>query len=351
MLAACATERSNVDRLLFHVAIAPPEVSAEQAGTTRQREGSPTSLTLAIDKDRLRTRLEAALSRTFMKVTSLPIEPAAAGTSTTKAWTAKARDLGADLLLIPTLRYDPVVHSSLNDRFWLNLPLFALGGPFCWFVSDRSYYCDSNLVGKVLDVSRATQAAGQTMEPNPSVTDVSRKATEASLNFLDRADGAGPYLLSLICPAGLLSPESTAVPAELDASVVEQLCEALARELLDSSTEITQWPGVGFYPRYWQVATDGDKRALSGEIRLEHGAATELASMKYRVAAGPLQDVELEQRPSPTTGSGTAGRTDYSFRVPLENGFKGAMQIEIVQRDRFLTKRTFTYVVDEAAAR
>ena len=40
------------------------------------------------------------------------------------------------------------------------------------------------------------------------------------------------------------------------------------------------------------------------------------------------------------------GRIIYSFRAPLPAGYRGPVQLEVTQSDRFATQRTFTYLVE-----
>ncbi|MEC8653220.1 MAG: hypothetical protein VXY92_11745, partial [Planctomycetota bacterium] len=141
LLAGCASQSSNVERLPFHVAIAPPVVRVDAQMASQQRDGDATELSLAIDAEKVAEQLAQSMSATFMQVTTLAAD--AAASKSTRGWAQKARGVGADMLLLPKLTYSPTVHSSLNDRFWLNLPLFAIGGPLNWFVADRSYYCDT----------------------------------------------------------------------------------------------------------------------------------------------------------------------------------------------------------------
>ena len=49
LLAGCASQSSNVERLPFHVAIAPPVVRVDEQMASQQRDGDATTLSLAID--------------------------------------------------------------------------------------------------------------------------------------------------------------------------------------------------------------------------------------------------------------------------------------------------------------
>jgi hypothetical protein len=63
----------------------------------------------------------------------------------------EARDLGADLLLRLEVSLQPVIREKKNGTFWVNLPLFALGGPFGWWLPDRSYLVDAEVTAWFYD--------------------------------------------------------------------------------------------------------------------------------------------------------------------------------------------------------
>jgi hypothetical protein len=50
VLAGCATDQRDVDRLPFHIAIAPPEVRDDLVGTASRRGGSVASITYVVDE-------------------------------------------------------------------------------------------------------------------------------------------------------------------------------------------------------------------------------------------------------------------------------------------------------------
>ncbi len=350
LLGACASQSQSTTRLPFHVAIAPavPEADA----SSQPAEGNPTDLVMVFDQQKLMEQLGSALAQTFCKVSRL--SPAAAGSTpaaSAKAWITEAQQKGADLMLVPTLRYDPKIQTALNGQFVLNLPLFAVGGPFCWFVADRSYYCSSRLNGELFDVTVAAARQRQNVDASSRVLRVEREATEASLNFLQRANGVTAYLLSVICPAGLLATESVAVPAALDTAVVSQLCLAMAKSLQDRRTEITETELVDFFPRDVRAARDGNKKVLVGEMVLKIGEANELGKLRYRFGASEnFREAAWEKAPPTPAGAGSKGRKVYPFKIPLDGAKADTVQLEVEQLDRFATRRTFTFVVEQTPA-
>lgn len=346
LLASCASQSSNLERLPFHVAIAPPVVRVDEQMASQQRDGDATELSLVIDADSVADQLAQSMATVFMQVSALATD--ADASKSTGEWARQAQDLGADMLLFPKLTYSPTVHSSLNDRFWLNLPLFAIGGPLNWFVADRSYYCDTELAGQLIDLSVATAEGTlqEAAEDNSQVIDVTSPASEASLNFLDRADGALPFVMSLVLPAGLIASESNGAGRALDEIVVAQVSKDMASSLLNRGNNITRWRLISFHPRDLRVDVVDGQRALRGELWLEIGAATAVSRLRYRLGTQEWGEAAPEETERSLPTANTVGRTIYAFEIPLEADFEGVVQFEVTQNDRFESNRTFSYRVE-----
>lgn len=256
------------------------------------------------------------------------------------AWIEEAEQKGADLLLVPRLSYDARVQTDLNDRFWLNLPLFALGGPFCWFVADRSYHCYARLDGEVFDVTAASKR--KRLHRESRVHEFKRESAETSLNFLDRASGAGHYLLSVVCPAGLLATESASIPSAIDTAITQQLGLEMTRSLQDGTTQIEESDLVDFFPKDVHVVDEGSRRALVGDFVLKVGIVTELGGLRYRV--GDTREW-TEAAWSPLRAAERADRRIYPFVIDLQGVTAETVQVQVEQLDQDLTQRTFTYSI------
>lgn len=340
-LCACASQERAISRLPFHIALAPTPIVPD--GTTRSLPGNPTELVLAFDAKRLAARLEYTLGVNFVKVTVLPPPTDAAGADPAgKGLVASAEQAGADLLIVPSLRFDPRVQTELNGQFWLNLPLFALGGPFCWFVPDRSYHCYARLDGDIHDVAAAAARNRQKLDSSTRLLRVSGESREASLSFLQRASGADHYLLSVICPAGLLASESSGIPAELDATVVAMLCDQLAGRVNDNDTAVIEGDLVDFFPRDCRVVVDASGRSLVGEFVLKTQDVGELGALRYRTGvASAWRDAAW----LPVREDNAADRKVYPFALQLDGASVGTVQLMVEQRDQNLSKRTFTFPI------
>jgi hypothetical protein len=345
--AACASSAREVERLPFHLAVAVP-VAEGGAGAAATAPEGVADVTLALDAAALHDKLVASLGGTFARVTKLAGK-VADDEDATLTWAAMAKRAGADIVLIPRVAYSPQLTTSLNDRFWLNLPLFAIGGPFGWFVSDRSYFCDTRLEGAVHDVSLAMNEGIAARESASLLMGRQREVVvqEAALNFLDRADGVTPYLLSLVVPAGFIAPESSDVPAVVADDVIDRLSQQLARDLRDERTALVKGGGVDFHPSAYAVIDEGGKPALRIEVSLESTNSGGLdPQVAYALAGGATGTVELR---AVETAKSSKRRKVFACDVPLPAGYRGSVQWKIQQRDRFATARSFTYAVGSAA--
>lgn len=218
----------RAEPLPFHVALMPTDLSVAE-----DDQGGEFLLT----EKEVSDALAAALQRDgFVRVTPLRLPDGAAAEleqmqpeELERYWQERARETQADVLLRATLSYRPQIEGGINDRFWLNLPLFALGGPLCWFVNDRSYELPARLQADLFDVTEIHEDLERDWEllPLPIYVEFDR----ATLDFLDRADSGGHYLLSLLIPAGLVAGDSDKVPDRVRAEFLDVLGSELARKV------------------------------------------------------------------------------------------------------------------------
>jgi len=254
--AACRSAPPLPPPLPFHVALAPVEALNTDLSITRAREASYARsgeashgqvegvesddeeevLTLHLDPGRVTKGLEEALRKGFARVTVLdpPQEADFASWSEDERaghWREKSLDAGADLWVQPSVSYEPRIEHEANEKFWLNMPLFLLGGPFCYFVSDNTYNARVKLNADFIDV---TSPHDDPLSGNvlPVPIQVDFKGTD--LNFVERADDAGDYLLSIIVPAGFLSRQSPDVVEEVRDDIIDEIADLFVREVLDN---------------------------------------------------------------------------------------------------------------------
>ncbi|HEX6886213.1 MAG TPA: hypothetical protein VF530_22755, partial [Planctomycetota bacterium] len=277
-LAACASSspRPEGAPLPFHVALIPTEVHDTSVLTATPsephyatpEEGTVTDdMRLDLSTAAVSRALSAELAEAFVRATllELPEDPATlAGLSAAERdqfWQKRARATGADLLVRTRLLIDPAIDGERNEKFWLNLPLFLLGGPMCYFVGDRSYLVSARLQAEVFDVS----------EGHANLDDFALLAiplyvesSEQDLRFLDRADGAGDYALSLLIPAGLLARESSEIESELEDRLPRRLGRELAARVFRERAQFEQNLALGAF----QLESEGAELLPAGAGRL-----------------------------------------------------------------------------------
>ncbi len=349
LLVGCATPEfdSPRDRLPFHVAVLPATVAvADGFGdlVSGAVDPEPADLAISFESERVTAELVDAMRGSFARVTPLTVA-AAEGVPLSEALLQAARGCDADLVLGATLTYSPSIRTGLNDRFWPNLLLFALGGPATWFVSDRSYYYRANLAMEVFELSAASSADVRALDATSRIAQMDRESREASLSFIDRAAGVGAYFLGVLVPAGFVATESETVTTELPGVITEQLCAAMVRAVHERSRDLLRWDRVDFTPSDVRYVIIEGQRSLVGEITLELGDVSELGDLRYRVDGGDPQVAQWEEVRLVAPGETRPGLKRYAFRIPASE-VRETVQIEVHQLDRFSSMRTFTYAVD-----
>ncbi|MEM7205355.1 MAG: hypothetical protein AAF628_34180 [Planctomycetota bacterium] len=341
VLAGCASAPDVGPPLPFHVAVAPVQVPLIPAGPVDEAEAE--SLQVSFDSAPFTDALTERLATTFSRVT-----PLSSGDDVA-AMLATAQSEGVDLILEARVVQQPGVDTWLNQGFWPNLLLHALGGPGGWFVSDRTYAPQVQLQVQVYDATTAAAvAAAASLEATGAqLLRVERPATEVSLNFLDRADSASHWLLGLVVPAGFLGYESAAVAEQLSTEIAKQLADSLAQALRERAADLERPEFVRFYPRDVRTDDAASGRALTGEMVVEIGHVDELGALRYRFANGSWQSANWSGRQLERASQGGPARRSYGFRIPLTDASAGTVQLEVEQVDRGLTRRTFTYALDD----
>lgn len=299
------------------------------------------AMKLTFDPAQVTAQLSEALQQSFTKVTVMDAS-ATAGTagSDNEQLTTVAREHGADVVLRASLSYDPSLRTNTNDKFWLNLPLFAIGGPFCWFVSDRRYFVNARLDAELYDVSHLVGARHSAVDASNAILRVDNNVVrEADLAFTARADGVGDYLLSVVWPASLLTSESDKAATNIGTRVSGELCSGLMR--LTRELDATRSPFVDFRPRRVHIVRTTSELRLEGEVELQLGKVSELGSLQFRTDTDVWQEAAWGEPRVESLGFERKVRV-YPFTISLAPGAT-VVQIAVEQRDTNLTQRTFTY--------
>lgn len=344
---ACQASRVRAadEPLPFHVALVPTEVQDVSILTGDAARGAAPRA-----EDDMRLRLASAdvsrvlcdeLANVFVRATALEasadaVPPAALGQPAGDAfWQARARAAGADLLVRSRLVFDPAISGARNEKFWLNLPLFLLGGPMCYFVSDRSYAVSARLQVELFD----TSLEHESLAPFALLAlPLYAEFQGADLRFLDRADGAGDYVFSLLVPAGLLARDNAAIAAELGERVPLALGRELAAKVRAERAQLEQSPSLGAFRL--------DSRAL----RVERGAD---GRMHVRLPVFSLGQSEGPNRYEIRAGAAVLARgalagddagpgrheIDAELEVPADTDFLRVMVLDTSANARSYTLR------------
>ena len=184
-----------------------------------------------------------------------------------------ARKLDADLILACNLDYSRRVGTEKNVQFLLNIPLFLLGGPVTYFVRDRSYYVDTQLVGSLYDlgpVRADDDLVGFRFDDSLLVKTVVTPFQETTMNFKERSGDykqVGSVAASFLVPAGFLASENQEVRSTLVDHVSEGLTRGFIKTLALRELEIVKAERRGgFYVEDWEAVPDGEELLLSGSV-------------------------------------------------------------------------------------
>ena len=340
-LSACgsmgARERA---RLPFHVALLPVTVSAHAADATAADD----DVALTLDPERVRASLAEVLGEEcFVRVSVtdpavLPGDDPAA----LQAELAAAAAQGADLVLACSVDHDPSLRAKRNEKFWLNLPLFLLGGPACYFIDDHSYVGNARLRASLQDVHPLVDGRATLADGRCEYLYVEGRLSDLTLDFLDRAPGAGSYLLSLLVPSGLLAGRGSRVDESLAEHAADELAHAVADELLRSAGPLLA--GARTCPFFLgdDVALRTDERGtiVSGRVLVRRDSPVRLAACRARVGSAATTYDFPRQASSPP-----GERYDeYPFELRLDD-HGPLVRLEIAAGGRDVLSRSYTLSV------
>ena len=229
-----STGDEPLPQIPFHLAVVPLE---PLPSPVRGTEGEHT---LDLDGAELSAELARALSGSFAKVTVLE-RGAQAGTVDDSLWVGAARAVGADMMLDCSMRFDVGFVGTRNGKFWPNFSLFLLGGPACYFVNDRTYSTDAELIGEFFDLSLVYRDLYELDSGRVRLMSTDASFDRVSMDFVDRAgDHVPSYLVSLFVPAGLLAKSNTRVKRGLERKVISELSAEFARRVGNRRRDLVQ---------------------------------------------------------------------------------------------------------------
>ena len=362
---ACASgPPMGPERLPFHVALVPLE-TVHGRGPSAGLEGSETSMLLTADPAALSQLIRQSLESDagFERATLLepggPFASATTDQERERMWIERAEAVEADLILVCDLRLEPKVNQSTNSRFWLTFPLFALGGPFAWFVRDRTYFVDALLEAGFYSPEKLDPDRDWLFDRFSRVANVDAHFGELDRNFISRAHGrVGRYALSVIVPAGFLAKQSDGLADSLSQATLDALCRVLAEGVQGKRTDLMR--GDAYPAPFYLEAQDLNLEStaegslvLRGFIHLEPDEdVPEIRSLKleFRSADGLAMDAPGVRVDAFTEDRMTAGergrRFAFETRFDPPHGAR-LLHLEIEAGERNSKFRTYTLVLPQ----
>lgn len=335
--------------LPFHVALIPIQ-SCLIREPTAEPEGA-TSMRLEPDLERFnRTLRDALAARAFTRVTLLEPpheEPGSplAPEERDRRWIESAQASKADLVLECELDLVPIVCQEANASFWLDFPLFLLGGPVVWFVKDRTYTVDVELRGTFYDRWALDGEWIRLGDRRARLLETSAAFEGVDLNFLQRADGAGQYFLSVLVPSGFLAKESESLAAELDAVVADRLSGGLASSVLRKGDELLRSDQTAPFHLAIEETTlafDEDRLVLEGTVFLRSDARVEMSRWRVHTGAGTFEGDFESARAAPRGERWLAWR--FEQVLPIEAS-DSTVVVELQAGSRDPIPRSYTLAI------
>jgi hypothetical protein len=342
-LASCASSGARLDQPLpFRVALMPVRTKEDPNLRAATPASFPEELPrLDLKEEDVTSAIVSALNgRGFTDVRTLtyPADSTEFATKTTREqfeyWMDQAAKARADILLDVEVLYEANIEGGINEKFWLNLPLFLLGGPFCYFINDRTYDATARLQAQFYSTLAPRDRDRAAVFGFPLQVDY----TGSQLDFTDRAGkNLGAYALSLVVPAGLLVRNNERIAEAVRSEALEQLADALVEQLASQQEQFKENVRLAQFSLDMESAsarrTPDGKVALSAVVRrgqnylkryevrcdsvaeaLDGGDLSESSDREQRIegvfavpASDNLIQLEIED--------GNQRRRSYTFRV------------------------------------
>jgi hypothetical protein len=329
LLGGCAAEGTRKETPLpFHVALIPFSPDTVRIQQPAGAAGSH-SFELALDSKLVSRSVASGLDGTCFARATLLSYPTDVTPEDFEQWPLAKRDaywveasegVGADLVLECELSYSPTIESRANEKFWLNLPLFLLGGPACYFVDDVSYAGEARLNGNIYDLSAIRGDHATLEDGRAQILHVESRFQEASLDFLDRAGGnVGSFAASLLIPAGFLSRENETAEHHLALEVADDLSRGLARAIREGSHEVLvadRLAGFHLDPHY-DLKLENDVVHFQGEVVLRRAEQERMESYSIHVGENSVSGEFAAGSPDRIDSSRRAQYLRFPFRAEI----------------------------------
>jgi hypothetical protein len=301
---ACRTSAppSDAPALPFHVALVPlRSVVLRDAGPAGEDglrlEPDPARLTRAVH--------EALAARSFTRVTLLedaPPAPGGAPGARERELVERARAVGADLVLELELDLVPLVRHRASGSAWLDIPLFLLGGPFVWFVEDRTYTADVELRGAFYD--RWILDGGDRLlgDRFARLFEASASFEGVDVDFFRRTDNLGLYAASIVVPSYFLARESDHVAERLSELVCDRLAASFAAGVLRRGDELVRSDLTASFhlvPEKTALERDREGLVLNATVLQRVDDRNELSAWRVSTSSGAAEGTFAARPPDP----------------------------------------------------
>jgi hypothetical protein len=360
LLSSCATQARHAEPVLpFHIALVPIQCAPlSEATETPDAPPQDGGMKFEVDPSTLATRLQSALeTRCFPRVTllTLPSGIDAAEFASWPAdrreayWVAQAASADADMILEGELRTSPQIQGSTNEKFWLNLPLFFAGGPFCYFIDDNAYRGEARLDAWLYDLKPIAASRATLSDGRSELAHVQARFMGTDLSFLARAGGnVGLYAVSIVVPAGLLAHDGAHVEQRVGEDAIDSLANGLTAELRSDADQVLLGERVSSFH-------------VSAASRLTYKKGIMQFSGAALLHVGEIQRLDiwrLEADGSSTEGDFADGVQDMDLTTERERYLRYPLMIHVAckrPREARLTlvgggrnaiTRTFTFELD-----
>jgi hypothetical protein len=304
-------------------------------------------LRLEVDLAALTEEFTGELGALFAEAVPLPLEaPDQAGLTLDereRAIREAALDAEVDVVVWPELEYSPRVTTRANEKLWLNLPLFLIGGPLNWFPNDRSYFVDATLAFHVLDAAKLQDTLIARLRDRALVLGRS-SADEVELDLFDRAGrGVGHYALGILVPGVALARHTDRAREAVASEVRRELARQAVAEIAREADELVRGSAVvDFHPRL-ELRPVGDHYELAGDVVLNDTRVQYLAQLEVEIpgrgrVVQEFEDVGFEDVPF-----GSVARRLYPVEPVRVDADQARAGLRVTIFDSARVYRTFTY--------
>jgi hypothetical protein len=346
LCASCsATRNSRTERPIPLRAGVVPVLSVAGEGAVEPVGGS-TELELILDPATVSAALvEELRGQGFVSVELLELAGTPTDVDSVEAAVQRsATEAHVDVVIWPHVRAAAEIRTRANEKLWLNLPLFMLGGPLNWIPRDRSYLVQASLDVDVLDTRQLTSARSGS-RAQARLTSRQSRTEVVELSLLDRAGySLHHYALGVLVPGVFLARETDRAGQAVAEEVVRHLSKEVASMIRQDRENLLQGVDlVEFVPELQLSAAAEGGHRLHGSVRLESRVVDAMEELRV------VETGTLYRFPEVPAIPGVAGRPphrDYALDLHLAiDQVLAKRGVQVVMTDSVGVARSYTYQV------